>query len=263
MVGLTDAGLEIVDLHEVAQLRELEALFSTIWARGHVPPLSRETLRALSHTGNYVAGARRDGRLVGGLVGFLGTTEEGERFLHSHILGVDPEAQAQGVGYALKQHQRRWARERELETITWTFDPLVSRNAYFNLAKLGAEVAAYEVNFYGGMDDAINGGDESDRVLVLWRTRSPRLVDVDAESLLEATAPAVLRMGASGEPVETPAHDAVLLCQVPEDIVRLRRSDPAAALAWRHALRSALGRRLTAGYRVQGVSRTGWYVLAR
>lgn len=263
MVGLTDASLEIVDLHEVGQMRELEALFSTIWARDQVPPLNSETLRALSHAGNYVAGARRDGLLVGGLVGFFGSAGDGERFLHSHILGVHPEAQAQGVGYALKQHQRRWAQDRELETITWTFDPLVSRNAYFNLAKLGAEVAAYHVNFYGGMDDAINGGDESDRVLALWRTRSPRLIEVDVQSLLEAMAPVVLGVGAAGEPVERSAHGAVLLCQVPEDIVRLRRADPSAALAWRHALRSALGGRLTTGYRVLGVSRTGWYVLQR
>jgi predicted GNAT superfamily acetyltransferase len=263
VVELTDARLEIVDLHEVSQLRELESLLSSIWARTQVPPVNSETLRALSHTGNYVAGARRSGRLVGGLVGFFGSTEDGERFLHSHILGVEPEAQARGVGYALKQHQRRWARERGLETITWTFDPLVSRNAYFNLAKLGAEIAAYHVNFYGGMDDAINGGDESDRVLALWRTRAPRLVDVDVDSLLEATAPVVLRVGASGEPVETPATGAIVLCQIPEDIVRLRQSNPTGALAWRHALRSALGERLTAGYRARGVSRTGWYVLQR
>ena len=108
-----------------------------------------------------------------------------------------------------------------------------------------------------------NGGDESDRVVALWRTRSPRLVDVDVDSLLEAMAPVVLRVGAAGEPVERPAHDAVLLCQVPEDIVRVRRADPAAGRAWRRAVRSVLGRRLAAGYRVQGVSRTGWYVLRR
>jgi predicted GNAT superfamily acetyltransferase len=255
--------VEILDLHEAGQLRELEALLSSVWARGGAPPLNRETLRALSHAGNYVAGARRDGRLIGGLVGFFGSGEDGERVLHSHILGVLPEARDAGVGFALKQHQRRWARERGLAAVTWTFDPLVRRNGYFNVAKLGAEITAYHPDFYGGLDDAINGGDESDRVVARWPTRTAGATEADVEALREAATPVVLSVGPAGEPLEQPGQGLVLLCQVPEDAVLLRRSDPAAARTWRRALRSALGDRLAAGYRVRGMSRTGWYVLQR
>lgn len=250
------------ELGEVSELRELEALFATIWERAKEPPLNAETLRALSHSGNYVAGAWRDGRLIGGLVGFLGRRASSELLLHSHILGVRPEAQAQGVGFALKQHQRRWATERGIETVTWTFDPLVRRNAYFNLAKLGGEVAAYHVDFYGGMSDAINARDETDRVVVRWSTGATRPAAPEVEALLEAGAVVTLRVDADGGPAPAPRRAAVQLCQVPEDIVALRRSWPELASRWRLALRDALGGALAEGRRVVGVTRSGWYVLA-
>ena len=77
------------------------------------------------------------------------------------------------VGYALKLHQRAWALQRGIATITWTFDPLVRRNAYFNLAKLGVRATRYLPNFYGAMQDPINAGDDTDRLLVDWDLASP------------------------------------------------------------------------------------------
>ena len=81
--------------------------------------------------------------------------------------------QARGIGRALKAHQREWAFAREVGTITWTFDPLIARNAHFNLAVLGARVTDYLVDHYGDMGDAINSGDESDRLHVAWHLASP------------------------------------------------------------------------------------------
>ena len=86
------------------------------------------------------------------------------------------------VGFALKLHQRAWALLRGVSEIAWTFDPLVSRNAYFNLVKLGAQPAEYLPNFYGTMLDTINGDDDSDRLLVRWRLRSPHVVAAAAAS---------------------------------------------------------------------------------
>jgi len=233
---------DVGELHAVAELRELADLLAAVWGRAGEPPLSHETLRALSHAGAYVAGARRDGGLVGGLVGFLGRDPDGTPTLHSHVLGVLEGARAAGVGYALKQHQRRWALDREIGTVTWTFDPLVRRNARFNLVRLGAEAAAYHPDFYGEMDDALNAGDPTDRLVVRWRVAAPRPpVEADVGSLLAGGAMVALRVGPRDEPQALAGGAAVRLCQVPEDIVAMRRDRPDMALAWRLALRSGLG----------------------
>ncbi|NED67426.1 GNAT family N-acetyltransferase, partial [Streptomyces sp. SID10244] len=110
-------------------------------------PVSVDMLRALSHAGNYVAGAYVGDRLAGGSVGFFAAPVG--HTLHSHITGVSRIGRGHNVGHALKMHQREWAVARGLQTITWTFDPLVARNAYFNVAKLGAVPVAYHRDFYG------------------------------------------------------------------------------------------------------------------
>ena len=148
----------IEELSELDDLRELAELFAVVWGRPGEPPINSDILRALAHSGNYLAGTRLDGRLVGGIVGWLGGHPPHELHMHSHILGVVPGIEARGLGFALKQHQRRWCLERSVGAVEWTFDPLVRRNAYFNLTKLGAEATRYLVDFYGTMNDGINAG---------------------------------------------------------------------------------------------------------
>jgi predicted GNAT superfamily acetyltransferase len=265
VVPETGSGrLDVAELHETGELRQLADLLAAVWVRAQAPPLNAETLRALSHAGAYISGARRDGRMLGGLVGFLGLSADRRLTLHSHMLGVLEEARAGGLGYALKQHQRRWAAGRGIETVAWTFDPLVSRNAHFNLVRLGAEVVAFEEDFYGPMDDAINALDPTDRLLVRWRVASSGpAAEADLAALLARGAAVALRVGSGGEPVAGSAGDGVRLCQVPADIVALRRERPELALAWRLALRTALGGALAEGHRVTAMARPGWYVLER
>jgi predicted GNAT superfamily acetyltransferase len=267
---LSPSGAVISRLHELEELLELEALLAAIWERPDEPPINIELLRALAHSGNYVAGARIGGRLVGGLVGWVGVRTANDLHLHSHILGVVADAQVSGVGFELKQDQRRWCLEREVKAIEWTTDPLVRRNAYFNLTKLGARASEYLVNFYGTMTDGLNAGEESDRLLISWELDSPRAKaaaegrapEPEVEGLLGDGAAAILRVGPAGGPVARKVSGArVLLCQVPEDIVALRHADPAVARAWRLALRRVLRDAFEAGYAVIGATRSGWYVL--
>lgn len=270
--GHRSTGVEIHALSDLEDLRELEALFAAIWERSEEPPINADLLRALAHSGNYVAGARVGGRLAGGLVGWLGGRPPDDVHLHSHILGVLAGRQLAGVGFELKQDQRRWCLERAIKVIEWTTDPLVRRNAYFNLSKLGAEAREYLVNFYGAMTDGLNAGEESDRLLIRWQLDSPqaeaaaggRADERHMESLMRDGAETLLSVGSAGEPVVgkfSPAR--VLICQVPDDIVAIRHKEPAIARSWRLRLRRALQEALTAGYRVTGATRTGWYVLAR
>lgn len=257
--------MSIDELESERDLRDLADLFGLVWGRGDEPPISSDILRALTHSGNYVAAAREDGRLIGGIVGWLGMHAEGDLHMHSHILAVLPGLDAQGLGFALKQHQRTWCLHWGVKTIEWTFDPLVRRNAYFNLAKLGARAATYLVNFYGAMNDGINAGDESDRILVRWELESAS-AQAAAEGRPHIVEPqgAVPILDAGEEPVgREPDGEPRVMCLVPQDIVAVRRGTPELARRWRKALRGSLGSAMERGYTVAGFTREGWYVLAR
>ena len=266
---MSSTTVSIAELTKLEDLHELAELFAVVWGRPGEPPINSDILKAFVHSGNYVSGAHLDRRLVGGLVGWFGGVPPHELHLHSHILGVVSGRDAHGVGFELKQHQRRWCLARGVKVIEWTTDPLVRRNAYFNLIKLGAQAKEYLINVYGEMTDGINSGEESDRLLISWRLDSPsaeaaaagRAPEPHPDLLLRDGAATVLSVGDAGEPVQTRSSSRVLLCQVPEDIVAIRRSNPNLARSWRLALRKTLTDAIAAGYEVSGATRTGWYVL--
>ncbi|MFI5282336.1 MAG: GNAT family N-acetyltransferase, partial [Candidatus Dormibacterales bacterium] len=233
-------------------------------------PISSDFLMALALWGGYRAGAYWGGQWGVGRVVWRGGRPPDELHLHSHILGVIPGKDAQGLGFELKQHQRRWCLERDISVIEWTTDPLVRRNAYFNLTKLGADAPQYLVNFYGEMADGINAGEESDRLLIRWHLASPQAEAAatggapraEAADRIAASADPVLAVGPEGEPMSRPASQARFLkCEVPDDIVALRRTDPQLARRWRLALRAALAPALAGGLAIRGATRSGWYVL--
>ena len=270
---------ELVELNDITDIRELAELFAEVWGRPGSPPIGPDVLKALAHSGNYVVGAYRDRRLIGGLVGWLGGEPRHELHMHSHILGVLPGIESHGLGFELKQHQRWWCLERGVNVMEWTTDPLVRRNGYFNLTKLGARAPEYLINVYGEMQDGINASEESDRLLIRWRLDSPEAraaaaggaKEPDVDAIRASGAQVLLAVGESGSPAPSagfagtsPASGEVtspLLIQVPEDVVTLRREQPALARAWRLALREALTNALAGGYEITGASRLGWYVL--
>ncbi len=232
---MSDANLEIRTLERADEMAGIATVFQQVW--GSVTPLvGVELLRAIAHSGGYVAGAFDTGNIIGASFGFL-ARHHGEPALHSHVTGILPGVQHSGIGRAMKNHQRSWAAANDLRWVTWTFDPLVRRNAWFNIGVLGAQVADYLVDFYGPMTDAVNAQDETDRLVMAWSTTD------DGAAL---TSPG------TGPTIEVPT---------PEDIVVLRRTDPAAAMRWRHQVRGELGDRLAAGARVTGFSRDGAYVV--
>src|SRR5204862_7785954 len=126
----TRAGVDVVLLEEPWQFERGAALLASIWdAQRESDVVSKEVLRALAHSGNYVAGAFAGGRLVGLSAGFMGLGN-GHPHLHSHISGVAADVRHRHIGFALKQHQRAWALRHGFDRVSWTFDPLVRRNAY-------------------------------------------------------------------------------------------------------------------------------------
>ena len=223
-------------------------VFQQVW--GSATEIIRlEMLMAISHAGGYVVGAfdmsRGDddrGEILGASVGVLAVHHD-QPALHSHVTGILPGARSTGLGRAMKLHQQQWALDRNIEWIVWTFDPLVRRNAWFNIAILGAEVHEYLPHFYGTMTDAINAGDDSDRLLMAWATATdPNAAPRDGTAYLD--------------------QPGVTLIATPDDIVTLRRTDPNEVTRWRGSTRSALTEALTSGSRIVGFTRDGDYVVA-
>jgi predicted GNAT superfamily acetyltransferase len=234
---VSSPSIEVRSISTRSEFDEHGALMQDVWGTS-TPLVNVELLTALAHSGGYVAAAFTDDRMVGASVGFL-ADHHGEPALHSHVTGVVASMRHAGIGRAIKLHQRAWAAERRLRWITWTFDPLVRRNAWFNIAVLGADVDAYLPSFYGEMTDAINAGDESDRLLMAWDVTAPL-----------PTEPR------QGDDVADP-----ILVPTPDDVVELRRSDPQAVAMWRSTTRAALTSALEAGGRVVGFTRDGAYVI--
>ena len=264
------AGVRIREITELGDLDAVYRLYDAIWRPDPAnPPVTTELLRALAKAGNYVTGAFEGPRLVGACVGFF--RPPADEAMHSHVAGVSAAATGRHVGFALKLHQRAWAMLRGVSEITWTFDPLVARNAYFNLAKLAATAAEYLPNFYGGMNDGINGDDDTDRLLVRWPLNVPevtaacagtvRTCDADAERARGA-AVAVAR-SADGSPVAGVLEGRTLLVAVPPDIASLRAADPGLGREWRRVVRDVLTASMADGAYLAGFDRSGWYVLRR
>jgi len=255
VAAATAADVVVRELHRLDQLQAARRLFEEIWrpAGGDPPPIGVELLRALGHSGNYVIGAFAGPRLVGASVAFFSAWPE--RGLHSHINGVAPGGQHRGVGFALKVHQRAWAMARGLDLIGWTFDPLVARNAWFNLSKLGAVPTGYLEDFYGPMTDAINAGMASDRLLLAWRLDDPAVAAACAGQPRQpppVPAEEALAVGRDLEPVVGATDAKAVTVAVPPDVEAL---GPEQRRAWRRAVRQVLGGRLAGGATVTGFLR--------
>jgi predicted GNAT superfamily acetyltransferase len=250
------------ELSSVEDMQGMAALLERIWEEPRI--LTPELLRALATHGNLVIGAFAEGELVGAQMAFLGL-EAGRTILHSHVTGVAAEAQHRGIGFLLKLAQRDWAMSHGIDVVTWTFDPMVARNAYFNIRKLGAFGNRFLRDFYGPMDDTFNAGERSDRLEARWEVRHPRVEAAlrGEGSGLGARAVALLD-DEDGEPrMHMEREGDRLLVRVPPDYLALRKKDRYAASAWRDAVADALEEAFHRGFRATGFERDLGYLLER
>lgn len=259
--------MEVRELTSARELHTASALLAAIWRP--TDPMPFEMLRVIQHIGGYIGGAREAGTLIGVCAAF--PTADGG--LHSHITGVA--LRGRGTGFALKRHQREWALARGIATVSWTFDPLVRHNAYFNLAKLAARVVSYGEDFYGDMPDELNAGDPSDRLVVSWPLDRPE-VAAAVEGVRQVWAEPgddvafVLQEDACGRPLaadpaepDRPDERPLLGIGTPADIGALRACCPERAIDWRFAQRAAFAAALATGHHVTGITRSGHYLLER
>lgn len=255
--------VEIRELTTLEELRDAANLYERVWGER---PLTVELMRAMSTHGCELLGAYLEGRMVGAQTAFLARSD-GQISLHSHVTGVDTSVQLRGIGAALKWAQRDWALEHGIDLVTWTFDPMLARNAYFNLHKLGARAVGFHRDFYGVMRDAFNEGERSDRLEIEWRLRDPRVEDAAAGRLPAGAEPdegaAPILRDEGGRPVAEPSDGRLLAVEVPSDYLELRERDRDLARAWRDAVAGALEDAFERGYRAVEFLRSGAYVLER
>lgn len=283
-------------LKTIEECHEAENLQRRAWGIEEVDIAPAHILLTVGKNGGVVLGAFApiDGReqMVGFVFGFLGTREghygpeapAQVKLKHcSHMMGVVPEWQSWGVGFALKLAQREAARAQALRLITWTFDPLESRNANLNISKLGAVCNTYLVNVYGELRDDLNRGLTTDRFQVDWWIASKRV-----ETRLKSNRPPLTRdlYQKAGTPLMNEARfdDRGLphppgaiqpvsgdrgLVEFPALFQDVKRLDPGLARAWREQTRAIFQAAFASGFTVtdmlyeRGATPRSFYVITR
>lgn len=250
-----------VELRPLTTVEDADRILDVMIATwGNHQLLPREMIRALGDSGNTPYGAWDGDQLIGYVLGWAGVTPEDGLHMHSHMLATLPDRRHRGVGYALKLAQRALCLERGISLVRWTFDPLIARNAHFNLTKLGATADRFLPDFYGEMTDTLNRGDRSDRLLIRW--------DLDRPPGGQDRVAGVHVLGRTGGdpvwPVPTdvrPPDGAVALIGIPREYHDLRERDRALADAWRDATGRAFEACFAAGLMVTGFTDDSTYVL--
>ena len=208
-------------------------------------------LQVSTYVGGIVIGAFTDaGELAGFVFGLTGV-EDGHTIHWSHLLGVRASTRNSGIGRMLKDAQRAELARRNVGTMSWTFDPLVAKNAHFNLNRLGARVVEYVPDMYGTTTSPLHYGLATDRLIVTCDTNgelaNARDVDVDGPILgLDLSERDALSHG---------SLPATLRIEIPADIKEVIDQSPEAAAAWREAVRSHFQWALAHGYEVIGATR--------
>ena len=229
------------------EIRQLESLsdqnlgrdvFDLTWATDTGTEITPNLLHAMVHSGSYLSGAFINNEIVGAAFAFPATNSG--LHLHSHMTAVLDEYRDKGVGYALKVDQWNWAKKQKYSYLSWTFDPLVRRNVKLNIVKLGVDISSYYPNFYGAMPDALNAGDESDRLMVSWRT------DIDKPRARELI---------------THPKPGDILIEIPEDIVGIRSKNQSESMKWRRQVRDQFLAAFEKNGKVVGFSANNEYVV--
>lgn len=266
---------------EMAQVEELQRI---IWPGSETDVVPLHLLITAAHNGGLAIGAFEQGKMVGFVFGFPGLYQvpDGPRLKHcSHMLGVLPELRDSGIGFALKRAQWQVVRRQGIDRVTWTYDPLLSRNAHLNIARLGAVCNTYLREVYGEMRDGLNAGLASDRFQVDWwvntqrveRRLSKRPRGELAISNFDAAHISHLYHVRWGEksfvyPPETFSvpDEAMLLAEIPSDFMQIRQADMPLAVAWRAFSREVFEACFGLGYLVTDFlfdrhTRRSYYVL--
>jgi predicted GNAT superfamily acetyltransferase len=258
------------------EIEPVEALQRIIWPGSETEIVPLHMLITAAHNGGLILGTFEENELMGFVFGFPGLHQQGGELQPkhcSHMLGVHPDYRDRGLGFHLKRAQWQMVRHQGIALITWTYDPLLSRNAYLNIAKLGGICNTYLEKFYGDMRDELNAGLPSDRLKVELWVSSPRVKKrldrhprrrLDLAHYLGAGAQLINPTGALEDGLPLPASTQaslknisgnhpparMLILEIPSDYQAMRTTAPDLALHWRTHVRALFTQLFDAGYLV-------------
>lgn len=249
--------LDSVTIRDLATLDEYTAcvdLQEETWGRGFSERVPGAILRVSQKIGGVTAGAfDGNGRMIGFVFGMTGI-REGKPAHWSDMLAVREEARGRHIGDRLKHFQRERVQKLGVETMLWTADPLVARNAHFNINRLGARPVEYVENIYGAnTGSTLHGELPTDRLVISWALSKPYSPSgtLDAEGPGDCALPLANPLGSDGRPVFDPAAvGPTVRVQVPHDLTVVQRDSMDKAMSWRLAVRGAFNTLLASGHTV-------------
>jgi chorismate synthase len=242
---------ELRELASHAERADAVRMQDEIWGDGFSERVPAAILMVGTKIGGVTAGAfGADGRMAGFVFGLTGLKHG--RLVHwSDLLAVRPHARGQGVGERLKRYQRERCRAIDVETMYWTYDPFVARNAHLNLNTLGATIDEFIPDMYGGNTNSVmHGALGTDRFVAAWAVSTAPVPMPHESQLLDGVAIAAGPPGV-GPGAEQPLPDShAVVVHIPHEYHPLLADDMARVRAWRHAARRAFLHYFALGYRV-------------
>ena len=266
MNDATREPVVIRDLQSFKDLKQVEAVEREVWGLADCDVMPMTMVIATKEAGSIWVGAFDGPKLAGFAFGFLGM-EDGHLILHSHMLAVREPYRDLDLGYKLKLAQRERALAMRIQEMTWTFDPLQSKNAHLNFGKLGVVSDSYKTDFYGPETSSVLHRNGTDRLWVKWPLASRRVRDrlqgkdyrpevMDAFSRLQP----LVQFNGDGKPLRADLSAALarqrIAIQIPSDIGAIEQKDPELAREWRQATRWAFTEALQGGFFVAEFCRT-------
>ncbi|MCA1593247.1 MAG: GNAT family N-acetyltransferase [Acidobacteria bacterium] len=240
--GATRGEITVRECVTIAEFDECVRLQREAFGLPDLELSPRRHLIVARSAGGWTLGAFDGERMVGFVLNQI-AVRGAEITGYSHMMAVAKDYQNRGVGARLKWAQRERAFSEGRRFIRWTWDPMQSRNAHFNLNRLGVVVRQYIANYYGTDYSAVGGehgtayGIDSDRLSAEWHLDSPRV-----ESLARGEAPE--------------AHGSTsATVSIPPNWIALVREDPATARREQLRVRAEFQNALAAGLVCAGFER--------
>jgi predicted GNAT superfamily acetyltransferase len=270
--------ITIRPVQTLAEYRAVEQVQLAAWGMEPLSVVPLGILVTAHRHGGLVLGAFTNTNehdntgLVGFAFSFIGRTETGELKHCSHMTAVMPAYQNTHIGYRLKCAQREHILAQGYQLITWTFDPLLSRNAHFNFHKLGSISHTYLRNIYG---TTFNSGLPTDRFEVAWYITNPHVIQHLDQTRQQASIQTLRERGvpmidpiAANSMANLSNHIALaqLLVQIPKDIAAIKRKNIDEAQMWRYRTRELFETAFACGYTVTDLlmdQESAWYLLER
>ena len=245
--------MEIIQADSPDQISSIIPVIRSAWGLTDMSQIVKDIVAAMRFHGGLVLLARDGGKIVGMQFSFPGRFG-GKDYLYSHMTGVIQDRKYSGIGSMLKLRQKEWAISQGYDLICWTYDPLMTLNANLNLGKLGGIARSYIPDFYGIMDDSLNRGNPTDRVVCeWWITMEKNSPEMPAESIIP-----------NGEnKLETALSEKMpFLLRIPDNFLQMKMNDPEKAMETRILYRETFRKIFMARYVLAGFQReTSSYVV--